>query len=83
MLKKILIAPLIFLIRIYQYLLSPLLPKSCRFQPTCSTYAIQALKVHGLFKGSGLAIHRIFRCHPWGKSGYDPVPPKPQKTAEG
>lgn len=76
MLKKILTAPFIFLVKVYQYLLSPLLPKSCRFQPTCSNYTIEALKIHGLWKGMKLSVNRIFRCHPWGDSGYDPVPPK-------
>lgn len=64
------------IVRGYQYLLSPLLPKSCRYQPTCSSYAIEALKVHGLWKGGLLAVKRITSCHPWGGSGYDPVPPK-------
>lgn len=75
MLKKVLIAPFVLLVRIYQWVISPLLPKSCRFQPTCSHYTIEALKVHGLWSGMGLAIRRISRCHPWGSSGYDPVPP--------
>ena len=74
MLKKILITPMVFLIKGYQLLLSPLLPATCRYQPTCSHYAIEALKKHGFFKGSKLAIKRIFSCHPWGGSGYDPVP---------
>lgn len=76
MLKKIAIAPFIFLVKVYQYLISPLLPASCRFQPTCSQYTIEALKTHGLWKGLGLAIRRIGRCNPWGGSGFDPVPPK-------
>ncbi len=66
-------------IRIYQYTLSPLLPMSCRHVPTCSQYAIEALRTHGLVRGTYLAVHRILRCHPWGTSGYDPVPPKPYK----
>ncbi len=74
--KKISIAPFVFLVRIYQYAISPYFPKSCRFEPTCSNYAIEALKTHGLWKGMGLTLHRIARCHPWGGSGYDPVPPK-------
>ncbi len=74
--KKILIAPFLFLIRIYQLFISPLKPATCRYQPTCSSYAKEALEVHGLFKGGGLAIKRIFSCHPWGGSGYDPVPEK-------
>lgn len=76
MFKKILIAPILFLIKGYQYLISPLTPATCRFQPTCSHYTAEALKTHGLWKGGKLALHRISRCHPWGDSGYDPVPPK-------
>ncbi len=72
--KKILIAPFIILVRIYQYLISPLFPATCRYTPTCSHYTIEALKKHGLFRGGLLAIKRIFSCHPWGGSGYDPVP---------
>ncbi|WP_310555487.1 membrane protein insertion efficiency factor YidD [Flavobacterium sp.] len=74
MLKKILIFPFLFLVRFYQIIISPLLPATCRFTPTCSHYMIEALKKHGLFYGSYLGIKRIFSCHPWGKSGYDPVP---------
>ncbi|TQD34886.1 membrane protein insertion efficiency factor YidD [Haloflavibacter putidus] len=76
MFKKIVIAPFLFLIKVYQHLISPLTPATCRFQPTCSHYATQALKTHGLFRGLLLSIKRIGRCHPWGGSGYDPVPPK-------
>ena len=75
-LKKILIAPFLLLIRFYQYVISPLTPATCRFEPTCSHYAVDALKTHGLFKGGLLAAKRIGRCHPWGGSGYDPVPKK-------
>lgn len=64
----------LLLIRLYQGLLSPFLPNSCRFQPTCSEYAKQAFIKHGFFKGFRLAIRRISRCHPWGGSGFDPVP---------
>ena len=73
---KILILPFIILIKIYQNLISPLTPATCRFEPTCSHYSIEALKEHGVFKGSKLMIIRIFSCHPWGRSGYDPVPKK-------
>ncbi len=66
-------------IRIYQYLISPLLPTSCRHAPSCSQYAIEALKVHGMIRGTYLAVHRILRCHPWGTHGIDPVPPKPYR----
>ncbi|GAD06189.1 membrane protein insertion efficiency factor YidD [Porphyromonas crevioricanis] len=58
----------------YRGAISPLLPPSCRFTPTCSTYALEALRKYGPFKGLYLSIRRIFRCHPWGGSGYDPVP---------
>jgi putative membrane protein insertion efficiency factor len=72
----ILIAP----IRFYRYFISPLLPPSCRFVPTCSQYAIEAIQVHGPFKGSYLTARRLLRCHPikWlgGSQGYDPVPPR-------
>lgn len=66
---------LIFLIRIYQKIPGPW-HSACRFQPTCSNYAIEALEIHGAFKGSLLACWRILRCNPFSKGGYDPVPPK-------
>ncbi len=72
--KKILAAPLIALIRLYQWGLSPLLGPKCRYTPTCSNYALEALRKYGPLKGGWLAIKRISRCHPWGGSGYDPVP---------
>jgi uncharacterized protein len=75
-LKKILIFPLVFLIRIYQSAISPFLPSACRFEPTCSHYFIKSLQVHGFFGGFFIGTKRILRCHPWGKSGYDPVPEK-------
>lgn len=62
------------LIRFYQICISPYLGQNCRYTPTCSAYAIEALRRHGLVKGTGLAIWRILRCSPWGGSGYDPVP---------
>ncbi|MEO0570352.1 MAG: membrane protein insertion efficiency factor YidD [Bacteroidota bacterium] len=73
-LKKVLIAPFIFLVRAYQLLISPYTPATCRYSPTCSQYTLEALKKHGLFKGGWLAIKRISSCHPWGGKGYDPVP---------
>ena len=76
MLNKILIFPLVILIKFYQYTISPWLGKNCRYEPTCSHYTLEALKVHGLFKGGFLGIKRIMSCHPWGGSGYDPVAPK-------
>ncbi len=61
-------------IRMYQAVLSPLMPPSCRFTPSCSTYALKAIERHGPFRGVWLGTKRICRCHPWGGSGYDPVP---------
>jgi putative membrane protein insertion efficiency factor len=66
----------ILLIRGYQKYISPLTPPSCRYLPTCSQYSIEALQKHGLRKGGWLALKRIGSCHPWGGSGYDPVPDK-------
>jgi putative membrane protein insertion efficiency factor len=65
---------LIKVFRLYQLLLSPLLPNACRYEPTCSQYGIEAVKKHGAIKGGYLTIRRILRCHPWGGHGYDPVP---------
>lgn len=62
------------LIKIYQYTISPLLGPSCRFEPSCSQYGIEAFKKYGLFKGMHLTLKRIFKCHPWGGHGHDPVP---------
>lgn len=64
------------LIRAYQLLVSPLIGPTCRYLPSCSAYAVEAVEVHGALKGGLLATKRICRCHPWGGSGYDPVPPK-------
>ncbi|WP_262248979.1 membrane protein insertion efficiency factor YidD [Parapedobacter soli] len=64
----------ILLIRAYQLLLSPMLGASCRYTPTCSQYAVEAIRKHGPFKGGWLAVKRIARCHPWGGHGHDPVP---------
>ncbi|WP_297837903.1 membrane protein insertion efficiency factor YidD [Ignavibacterium sp.] len=71
---KVLAFPFILLIKIYQIFISPLFPSSCRYTPTCSQYTLEALKKYGLLKGLWLGIKRISRCHPWGGSGYDPVP---------
>lgn len=65
---------LILPVRFYQLSISPMLPPSCRFTPTCSSYAIEALRKHGPIKGLWLTVKRLSRCHPWGGSGYDPVP---------
>jgi putative membrane protein insertion efficiency factor len=64
------------LVRAYRLLLSPWLGSSCRFEPTCSIYALQALEQHGAASGSYLTIHRLVRCGPWCKGGHDPVPPQ-------
>ena len=68
--------PLLGLVWVYRLLISPWLGNNCRFDPSCSQYAMDALRMHGAFRGSWLAIKRIGRCHPWGGSGYDPVPEK-------
>jgi len=65
---------LIGIVRLYQLIISPYMPSSCRYHPTCSQYGIDALKKHGALKGIWLTIKRIGRCHPWSKGGYDPVP---------
>ena len=75
---KLISAPFIALILIYRWTISPLLGMNCRFAPSCSCYAQEALQLHGPFKGSWLALRRILKCHPWGPWGYDPVPPKPE-----
>ena len=75
----------VLLVRGYQLLLSPLLGGSCRFAPSCSAYAIEAIEAHGALRGVLLAARRVARCHPWGGSGYDPVPPRknPPLSAPG
>ena len=73
------ISPFLFLIFIYQKIISPFFPPTCRFHPTCSSYFKDALLTWGVFKGTYLGIRRISRCHPWGDSGSDPVPTKPNK----
>ncbi len=77
--RGILIFPFVFLIKIYQFLISPIIGKNCRFNPTCSNYALEALKKHGLVLGMYYSIIRISKCHPWGGSGNDPVPSKKLK----
>jgi len=69
-------AALVALVRAYQVVLSPLFGDCCRFHPSCSEYMIEAIEVHGALKGALLGLWRILRCHPFGKSGYDPVPAK-------
>lgn len=73
-LKSIIGVFFIVLIRIYQNLISPILPNACRYTPTCSQYGIEAIKKHGAFKGGWLTLKRIASCNPWGGHGHDPVP---------
>ncbi|MDD3669095.1 MAG: membrane protein insertion efficiency factor YidD [Alphaproteobacteria bacterium] len=79
MMKKIGVVPFLAGIKLYRWFLSPLLGGRCRFQPTCSEYAEEAFSLHGARKGAILTAKRILKCHPWGGSGYDPVPPKAEK----
>jgi len=78
---KPLSAVFLLIVRIYQYGISPLTPASCRYTPTCSHYAVEAIQKHGPFRGGWLAIKRISSCHPWGGHGYDPVP-EPESATE-
>lgn len=80
LLYKILGFPIIFLVKIYKWVLSPLLPPSCRYTPTCSTYMIEAIQIWGPFKGTYLGLKRISSCHPRGGFGYDPVPQREDKA---
>jgi putative membrane protein insertion efficiency factor len=72
--------PFILLIQIYRYGISPFISSSCRFSPTCSTYSLEAFQRHPILKAFWLSLKRISKCHPWGSSGYDPVPPPKNKT---
>jgi len=65
---------IVLLLRAYRYFLSPLLGRNCRFHPSCSAYAIEALQRYGAIKGTWLGMRRLMRCHPWNPGGYDPVP---------
>lgn len=76
MFSKIIIYPFVLLVKFYQNAISPFTPSACRFEPTCSSYMIQSLEIHGLFYGGFLGVKRILSCHPWSKTGYDPVPEK-------
>ncbi len=72
--NRLLSLPLLFLIEIYRRVISPLKPPSCRFYPTCSAYALEAIRKHGALKGGYLAVRRVLRCHPLNPGGFDPVP---------
>jgi len=78
-LRQILGFPFIFLVKVYQWIISPLFPQSCRYTPTCSNYAIEAIKIWGPIKGVYLGAKRIASCHPWGSGGHDPVPKRSKK----
>ena len=77
--RRILSFPLILLVRFYQWVISPILPASCRYTPTCSAYMIEALQVWGPIKGTYLGVKRIASCNPWGGCGHDPVPQRNEK----
>ncbi len=78
MIKKIVIFP----IKLYKKYISPLLGDNCRYHPSCSSYMINAIEIHGIFKGIILGIYRILRCNPFSSGGFDPVPPKKQKNSD-
>lgn len=80
--KKIVIKPILWLISMYRFLISPWLGRACRFNPSCSHYAEQAIIQHGIVKGGYLSMIRIVKCHPWGGSGEDPVPPVVKKVCK-
>ena len=73
---------LIFLLKVYRLVISPLYGNVCRYYPSCSAYALRAVEVHGAFRGSWLAARRLLRCHPWAPGGYDPVPGTPEHAEE-
>jgi putative membrane protein insertion efficiency factor len=80
--RKIITFPFYLVIRVYQLIVSPIWPSACRFEPTCSHYAIEAFRKRGLFVGFYLMVKRIARCHPWGGFGYDPVPDQDLSSSE-
>jgi len=74
---------LIGLVRFYQYLIGPFLGNHCRFYPSCSHYAVEAIEIHGPLAGSWMALRRLLRCHPWHPGGFDPVPGKSDDLSHG
>ena len=81
-LGRLLALPILGLVWLYRLAISPWLGDNCRYEPSCSAYAMDALRLHGAFHGSWMAAKRIARCHPWGGSGYDPVPEKQEDRVE-
>ena len=79
MINKVILYPLIIIIKFYQFFISPILGQNCRYLPTCSEYALKSLQQFGFIKGLNLSLKRILKCHPWGSHGYDPVPGKLEK----
>jgi uncharacterized protein len=79
---NLLVECLVFPIALYKRFVSPLLPPLCRFHPSCSVYAMGALRLHGPFRGTWLTLRRLARCHPFGRSGFDPIPPKHGQSPE-
>ena len=77
LLRKLFVLP----IRFWQRFVSPMFPPTCRFSPTCSQYGIEAVHEHGIFRGSALTVWRILRCHPFTRGGYDPVPPRRERSS--
>ena len=75
-LSRVAVGGLVWFVRLYQATVSPLLGPCCRYAPSCSAYAVEALRTHGLVRGTLLAAWRVLRCHPWAEGGYDPVPPR-------
>ena len=82
-LRRLTIAPLLLVLTLYRRLLSPLLPPRCRYHPTCSTYAVEALQTRGLLAGTWLAAWRVVRCNPWSHGGVDPVPARGLRASIG
>ncbi len=82
LLGRLLALPMLGLVGLYRLAISPWLGNNCRYEPSCSEYAMDALRLHGAFRGGWLALRRIGRCHPWGGSGYDPVPEKQEDRVE-
>ncbi|MFT5778037.1 MAG: putative membrane protein insertion efficiency factor [Crocinitomicaceae bacterium] len=78
--RRIVGFPFVILVKVYQWIISPLIPQSCRYTPTCSNYMIEAINVWGPFKGLYLGTKRIISCHPWGGHGHDPVPKRETKN---